>query len=43
VANQFATLESPAAERGVITVPARDPLSAQVAAVTKWLAGSPEV
>jgi gluconokinase len=41
VANQFATLESPAAECGVITVPARDPLSAQVAAVVKWLGASP--
>ena len=37
VANQFATLESPAAEAGVITVPAREELSAQVAAITKGL------
>ena len=39
VANQFATLESPAAEAGVITVPATQALAAQVAAVRRWLLG----
>lgn len=43
VANQFATLESPVAERGVIAVPARQALSAQVAAVTRWLEARPEI
>jgi gluconokinase len=37
VSNQFATLESPVAERGVIAVPARQALDEQVAAVRKWL------
>ena len=37
VANQFATLESPAAESGVITVAASEQLAAQVAAVIRWL------
>ena len=37
VANQFATLESPVAERGVIAVPARQLLTSQVASVKKWL------
>lgn len=37
VANQFATLESPKAEPGVITVFATETLNEQVAAVTEWL------
>jgi gluconokinase len=37
VANQFATLESPAGEPGVITVDARQAVSEQVATVRKWL------
>ena len=37
VANQFATLESPTAEPGVFAVPAREPLSAQVKSVGRWL------
>jgi gluconokinase len=41
VANQFATLESPIAERGVIAVAATQPLSAQVAAVRKWIDALP--
>ena len=40
VANQFATLESPSAEPGVVTVAASEAPSAQVAAVVKWL-GTP--
>jgi gluconokinase len=38
VANQFATLESPKDEPGVVTVSADQPLTAQVEAVTRWLA-----
>ena len=37
VANQFATLESPKAEPGVVTVSADQPLAAQVQAVARWL------
>ena len=37
VANQFATLESPVGERGVLAVSAGQALSAQVDAVRKWL------
>ncbi|MGZ5598692.1 MAG: gluconokinase [Usitatibacter sp.] len=37
VANQFATLESPRGEPGVITVFATESLNAQVDAVTEWL------
>jgi gluconokinase len=37
VANQFATLESPKGEPGVITVFATESLNAQVDAVTEWL------
>ena len=37
VANQFATLESPKAEPGVITVSADQPITAQVDAVVRWL------
>ena len=37
VANQFATLESPVAEDGVIAVPAHGALAGQVAAVEAWL------
>ena len=43
VANQFATLESPVAERGVLAVPARHSLGEQVAAVRKWLEARAEV
>ncbi len=39
VANQFATLESPKDEPGVVTVSAGQPLTAQVEAVTRWLRG----
>ena len=41
VANQFATLESPVGEPGVLAVSARQALSAQVDAVTKWLEDLP--
>jgi len=41
VANQFATLESPKAEAGVITVFATESLGEQLAAVTEWLEDSP--
>ena len=37
VANQFATLEPPSGEHGVLTVLARQAPSAQVDAVAKWL------
>jgi gluconokinase len=42
VASQFAALESPRGEPGVLAVPARQPIGEQVAAVTAWLArGAP--
>jgi gluconokinase len=37
VASQFATLESPVGEAGVIEVPATGPLAHSVAAVERWL------
>lgn len=37
VASQFEALESPVGERGVLSVPASQPLQAQVDAVTHWL------
>jgi len=37
VASQFEALESPAGEPGVLSVPASQPLQAQVDAVTHWL------
>ena len=37
VDSQFAALESPVGEAGVLCVPATDPTEAQVAAVLRWL------
>ncbi len=37
VANQFATLESPVGEPGVIDVPATAPMARSVQTVARWL------